>query len=88
MYPHYYKFKKENSFDSLLHAVRLTPHGKFFIYSKQTDNFTIYDDNYVGCIEPNYWGTAFEIFDNGFDESTMSKLPKYLGAPRRCLVSW
>jgi hypothetical protein len=33
-------------------------------------------------IERNYWGTSFNVFDDGLDESSFSKVPDYIGSLR------
>ena len=46
----------------------------------------VYGTDYLGCIEPNYWGTVFDIYDNGIEEKNLSKLPKNFGFPRAKIV--
>jgi hypothetical protein len=46
----------------------------------------VYGDDYLGCVEPNYWGTIFDIYDLGIDEKGMAKLPKFFGFPRNKIV--
>lgn len=46
----------------------------------------IYSDNYVGCIEPNPWGTVFEVYDDGMDEKGLATLPKFICGPRKKIV--
>ena len=45
-----------------------------------------HSQTYLGCIERNYWGTSFEIYDYGLDQKTYSKMPNYLGTLRKKLV--
>jgi len=47
----------------------------------------IYGQNYVGCIEPNAWGTIFDVYDDGMEESLLSSLPKFFFSPRRKIVN-
>ena len=41
----------------------------------------------MACIEGNYWGTIFEIFDNGLDEKLLPKIPSFFANKRRKIVN-
>lgn len=52
----------------------MTENGEFIISSKQGD-FTLYGQNFVGLLRPNFLGTSFELFNNGFEEVIHKQLP-------------
>ena len=52
----------------------MTENGEFIISSKQGD-FTLYGQNFVGLLRPNFLGTSFELFNNGFEEVIAKQLP-------------
>ena len=67
-YPHFYKMAQEGKESTPdLFAERQTENGEFVISSKQGD-FTLYGQNYVGILKPNFLGTQFELFNHGFEE--------------------
>ena len=86
-YPHSYFLRRENRQEVVLQGLRPTEHGTFRIFDKPCDKGTVYGEHYLGCVEANYWGTAFELFDSGLDESSLAKLPQNFGRLRRVLVS-
>ena len=53
----------------------MTENGEFIISSKQGD-FTMYGQNFVGLLRPNFLGTSFELFNNGFEEVIAKQLPE------------
>ena len=82
-YPHFYAMIQEGkeicdkpvemedgtikeAYHGQLFGVRHTENGEFIISSKK-DDFTIYGQNYVGRLTPNFLGTAFELYNYGFD---------------------
>jgi len=53
----------------------MTENGEFIISSK-TGDFTLYGQNFVGLLRPNFLGTSFELFNNGFEEVIAKQLPE------------
>ena len=67
-YPHFYKMAQEGKESTPdLFAERQTENGEFVISSKQED-FTLYGQNYIGILKPNFLGTQFELFNLGFED--------------------
>lgn len=85
-YPHFYNLRKEQNTETTLQGVRISEHGNFFMFTQAAEKHTVYGETYIGCVETNYWGTGFEIFDCGLDESSLAKLPKNFGRIRKLLV--
>ena len=67
-YPHYYSFTSEVKNFSPLFAIRDGENSDFVI-SRKEGNYDIYGKHYVGRIACNFWGTQFEVFDDGVDET-------------------
>ena len=63
----------------------MTENGEFIISSKQGD-FTLYGQNFVGVLRPNFLGTSFELFNNGFEDVIAKQLPENL-LPARLKVA-
>ena len=55
-------------------GVRHTENGEFVISAKK-DDFTMYGQNYVGVLRPNFLGTSFELYNNGFEPEIAKLLP-------------
>ena len=53
----------------------MTENGDFTISCKSND-FTVYGQNFVGYVKPNFLGTCFELFNHGFEEVISNQLPK------------
>ena len=51
-----------------LFAQRWTENGEFII-SCRKDDFTLYGQNFVGLLKPNFLGTSFELYNSGFEET-------------------
>lgn len=58
-----------------LFAQRQSENGEFVISSKQGD-YTIYGQNFVGLLQPNFLGTAFNLYNSGFEEIIAKQLPE------------
>jgi len=86
-YPHFYTLVYEHNLQPVLQAVRLSEHSSFLIFSKIGEDKNIYGDYYIGCVEPNYWGTIFEICDNGLEEKLFSRLPPFFANKRRRIAT-
>lgn len=50
-----------------LFAQRQTENGEFIISSKLGD-YTLYGQNFVGLLQPNFLGTTFNLYNSGFEE--------------------
>lgn len=57
-----------------LFAQRSSENGEFIISCKKGD-YTLYGQNFVGLLQPNFVGTNFELFNNGFEEVISKQLP-------------
>ena len=90
-YPHYYAMVQEGKeivekreeledgsvkeeYNGELFAVRHTENGEFVISAKKGD-FTMHGQHYVGVLKPNFLGTSFELYNNGFDPQIAKLLP-------------
>eukprot|EP01016_Furgasonia_blochmanni_P046222 TRINITY_DN6629_c0_g1_i12.p1 TRINITY_DN6629_c0_g1~~TRINITY_DN6629_c0_g1_i12.p1 ORF type:complete len:279 (-),score=71.25 TRINITY_DN6629_c0_g1_i12:783-1619(-) len=73
-YPHFYALKREHDNKPIAYAVREAEYGCFKIFSNQmAEKFSPYIRSYLGGVEPNYWGTSFTIYDDGFDEKIFNQ---------------
>jgi hypothetical protein len=52
----------------------------------QQAEYKKYTSDYVGCVERNYWGTSFQVYDSGYPESIIAKFPRYFGLTRKLIV--
>lgn len=84
-YPHYYQMVLDNDTELKLYAIRASENSNF-ILSKNINNFNKFCEDYVGEIVCNFWGTSFDIYDNGID-STVVNLPNNLFDNRKLLGS-
>lgn len=50
-----------------LFAQGQTENGEFIISSKLGD-YTLYGQNFVGLLQPNFLGTTFNLYNSGFEE--------------------
>jgi hypothetical protein len=50
-----------------LFACRQSVNSEFIISCKNGD-FTMHGQNYVGLLKPNFLGTSFDLFTEGFEE--------------------
>ena len=55
-------------------------------FIKKAKKYTVYNSQFLGIVERNYWGTYFEIFDFGLDEKLYAKIPNYFMPKRRSIV--
>ena len=83
-YPHYYELTLENDENITLFAIRESENSNFII-STNINDFSKYGPYYLGEIEVNYWGTLFNIYDNGYEDSIYNKIPKLIFKKRRFL---
>eukprot|EP00340_Litonotus_pictus_P006496 CAMPEP_0170522974 /NCGR_PEP_ID=MMETSP0209-20121228/8359_1 /TAXON_ID=665100 ORGANISM="Litonotus pictus, Strain P1" /NCGR_SAMPLE_ID=MMETSP0209 /ASSEMBLY_ACC=CAM_ASM_000301 /LENGTH=546 /DNA_ID=CAMNT_0010810749 /DNA_START=1 /DNA_END=1638 /DNA_ORIENTATION=+ len=83
-YPHYFQMVLDNDPDLDLFAVRLSENGNFLL-SRNIENFNKFSEDYVGEVEANFWGTQFDIYDNGVEKSLFDKLNPYVFNERRLL---
>lgn len=58
-----------------LFAQRQTENGEFIISSKQGD-YTMFGQNFVGLLQPNFLGTSFTLYNSGFEEVVAKLLPE------------
>ena len=65
----------KEAYHGQLFGVRHTENGEFIISSKK-DDFTVYGQNYVGRLTPNFLGTAFELYNYGFEATIAQLLPE------------
>lgn len=83
-YPHYFQMILDNDPTLQLFAVRMSENGNFLL-SKNINNFNKFSEDYVGEIEANFWGTQFEIYDNGVEKGILENLPKCIFSERKLL---
>lgn len=83
-YPHYYQLKLDNDPDLQMFAVRLNENSNF-ILSRSKANFNKHSEDYIGEIEANFWGTQFDIYDNGSDKALVEKIGTSIVDERRVL---
>jgi len=74
-YPHLYQLSLENDKELKLFACRESENSNFLL-SADVNDFNKYSVNYIGEIEANFWGTYFNIYNNGYEESIYKYLPK------------
>ena len=58
-----------------LFACRQSVNSEFIISCKNGD-FTVHGQNYVGLLKPNFLGTSFDLFTEGFEEVIAKQLPE------------
>lgn len=58
-----------------LFAQRHTENGEFVISSKWGD-YTMFGQNFVGLLQPNFLGTSFNLYNSGFEEVVAKQLPE------------
>lgn len=90
-YPHFYSLVQEGKelvetlttmedgtvkqpYHGELFGIRHTENGEFIISAKKGD-YIQYGQNYVGILQPNFLGTSFELFNNGFPPEIAKLLP-------------
>lgn len=83
-YPHYYQLSLENDSNINLYAIRESENSNFII-SSDINDFSKYGMNYLGEIEPNFWGTQFDVYDYGFDQVIYNQSCKCLMKERQCV---
>ncbi len=83
-YPHYYQMSLDNDPDTIIFAIRESENSNF-ILSKNKANFSKFSVDYIGEIEANFWGTQFDIYDNGYSKALVDKIGKELLSERRLL---
>lgn len=76
-YPHYFQMKLDNDPDLVLYAIRESENSNFII-SKNKSNFNKFSEDYIAEVVTNFWGTQFDIYDNGIDKNLIDKLQSYL----------
>ena len=83
-YPHYYELSLENDDTIKLFAIRESENSNFIV-STNINDFSKYSSYYLGEIEVNYWGTVFNVYDNGYEDNIYEKIPKSIFTKRRLL---
>ena len=83
-YPHFFQLILDNDPNLQLFAVRETENGNFLL-SKSIDNFNKFSSDYIGEIEANFWGTQFDIYDNGVEKTLFDKLNPLVFSERKLL---
>jgi len=64
--------------ETMISAIRQSEYGDFYLFVNDGTNEMIYGSNFIGHIEANAWGTAFDIYNNGIHEKAFKALPKYI----------
>ena len=72
-YPHLYQMTLDNDPELCLFAIRESENSNF-IFSKNSKNFNKFSEDYLGEVEANFWGTQFDIYDNGYDSQIVNKI--------------
>jgi hypothetical protein len=83
-YPHYFQMILDNDPNLQLFAVRISENSNF-ILSKNANNFNKFSEDYVGEVEANFWGTQFEIYDNGVDKKLIDNVPNCIFSERKLI---
>lgn len=65
-YPHYYQMVLDNFPELQLFAIRESENSNFILSTNQ-HNFNKMTESYLAEIEANFWGTQFDIYDNGYN---------------------
>mmetsp|Transcript_1134 Transcript_1134/g.1425 ORF Transcript_1134/g.1425 Transcript_1134/m.1425 type:complete len:170 (+) Transcript_1134:947-1456(+) len=84
-YPHHFELKKEGNAEVLVHGIRNTENGDFFL-SNMKDVYCLYGQNYLGTIKTNILGTCFDVYDFGLDDSNLKDLPRSFLPSRRQIM--
>eukprot|EP00828_Plagiopyla_frontata_P021363 TRINITY_DN2791_c0_g1_i1.p3 TRINITY_DN2791_c0_g1~~TRINITY_DN2791_c0_g1_i1.p3 ORF type:complete len:102 (+),score=22.10 TRINITY_DN2791_c0_g1_i1:223-528(+) len=71
-YPHKF-FLYDHNNQLAMKAFQSEIHGPIFFFTKDEQQFYQYSQNYIGCVERNFWGMKFEIYDWGIDEKVLKK---------------
>ena len=58
-----------------LFACRMSENSEFIISCKEGD-YTLYGQNFVGVLKPNFLGTCFTLYNDGFEEVISKQLPE------------
>jgi hypothetical protein len=88
-FPHHYTLKDEEMLECHLFAKHEESSAEFNIFqasSAYTKAGDKYDENYVGALEKNFWGTQFTLWDNGLPQPLLEKLPDGFGSLRKKLL--
>eukprot|EP00922_Rhytidocystis_sp_ex-Travisia-forbesii_P064303 GHVS01095573.1.p1 GENE.GHVS01095573.1~~GHVS01095573.1.p1 ORF type:complete len:503 (+),score=48.24 GHVS01095573.1:66-1574(+) len=79
-YPHRYKLVLDHTGDTLLTAIRRDQHAPAHIYKEGGKPASVYGPNYVGCVVESFWGTLFELMDDGLAPG-LAKAPVVASMP-------
>lgn len=69
-YPHSYELRLDHSDEVIMRAIREDERGACRIYTKNVldpGNASEHNEEYLGSVVPNFWGTSFVINDSGTD---------------------
>jgi len=72
-YPQRYEMRLDHSDETLLTAVREDEQSPCRIYAGKSGTSTSseHDEDFLGTVCPNFWGTMFTLFDSGSDVDTL-----------------
>eukprot|EP00922_Rhytidocystis_sp_ex-Travisia-forbesii_P064295 GHVS01095563.1.p1 GENE.GHVS01095563.1~~GHVS01095563.1.p1 ORF type:complete len:519 (+),score=45.95 GHVS01095563.1:152-1708(+) len=88
-YPHRYKLVLDHTGEILLTGIKKDQHGPARLYKFRKNNqqwqeggrpASVFGPNYVGCVEESFWGTLFELMDDGLAPGLV-KAPGVAGLP-------
>lgn len=88
-YPHFFSMMDEEMTENLLFAKHEDVSSDFHIFQAHRGNTKAgekYDENYVGTLEKNFWGTQFSLWDNGLPQQSFDKIPEGFGSLRKKLL--
>lgn len=52
------------------------------------DDFSKYGVNYIGEVVGNFWGTFFTVYDDGYESTIYSRVPKCISKPAQKKVKF
>lgn len=88
-YPHNYTMLNEEMTEMWLFASHEEVSADFHIFQAKSENKAVaekYDENYVGAMEKNFWGTQFTLWDNGLPQHSFDKIPEGFGSLRKKII--
>lgn len=86
-YPHYFKLQDEAEGKTFLFAFQQSAHSEILIFEKEQVQYLRYSEDYIGCVERNFWGTVFQVYDYGYPKEAARVFPKYFGEERKEIVT-
>jgi hypothetical protein len=76
-------------------AIQTEPNAEILIFTKfvsisinilKCDKYAKYSECFIGIVERNYWGTSFNVYDDGFPEDVQAYFPEWIGSKRKKLM--